>query len=615
MLKLSYMTEAQIYTDLLLTNRSDSKLSGVKEPKALLLALAFFCICVSLKSQVNLVPNPSFETLVGYDNSVPVNYIYTAVPWDTIKGGTGGGGVGIVSSPTINIFGSVIMQMARTGNFMGAVSYYLPFASKWRGYMRSPLIKKLESGKQYCITGYFNLGNRSQYASDNLSIYLEDGSLQCTAPNDVALANAQIISPTGIFFSDTLNWMKVQDIFTANGNENHLTIGNFKPQASSNANLVYPSAQCICAEYFVDDVSVIEADLPAYAGRDTILCTGDSVFIGRPPEIGLECVWNSNGSQIGAGGGIWVKPATTQTFEVTQDVCGLIKKDTIRVHIKPKYNGPPISLTVSSPTTCADKTITLAIQNNPLVLNGYNWLPLGAYVLTNNISASAVVSLSTTFTLNINNLGQDAFCPFQRTASVNVSVPVFTDSPILISNFNPVCPGDTILLSYLNPAPGNIVTYQWLPTSAYSFTNNLSAKSITQLGDTYSLNINSSGNASICAFSRSLSISVSVADSCFKDPVIPNIFTPNNDNSNDQWSIKFPYGSTLSVVEVYDRWGKLIYRREDLNFNKQGYANIGWDGRNTSGEEMSAGVYFYVLQYTDKQGVKKSEKGNITLLR
>jgi flagellar hook assembly protein FlgD len=66
---------------------------------------------------------------------------------------------------------------------------------------------------------------------------------------------------------------------------------------------------------------------------------------------------------------------------------------------------------------------------------------------------------------------------------------------------------------------------------------------------------------------------------------------------------------------VYDRWGTLIYSRENLNFNKQGFAVIGWDGRNTSGEEMSAGVYFYVLQYTDRSGIQKSEKGNITLLK
>jgi|GEM_PF-5263916 len=583
--------------------------------KRKLLFFVFWALIKVSIAQVNLVPNPSFEKLVGYNSNLYINSIQIAQPWDTIKGGSGGGGVGIIQTPTIVLGGEVLFQNARTGKFMAGVNYYTPISSKWRGYLRAELLAKLVNEKEYCVTSFFNSINRNQYGCDELSLFFDDGSLECSAPNDVAFANAQIKSPAGIFLFDTLNWMKVQGKFKAIGYESHITIGNFKPQAITSASIINPNASAPLADYFLDDISVIEADLPANAGRDTVLCTGDSVFIGRPPEIGLECIWNSHGSQIGSGGGLWVKPSSTQTFEVTQDVCGLIKKDTIRVQIKPKYNGPPISLTVSSPTTCADKTISLAIQNNPPVLNGYNWLPLGVYVQTNNISASAVVSQNTTFTLNINNLGQDAFCPFQRTASVSVSVPVYTDSPILISNFNPVCPGDTILLSYLNPAPGNTVTYQWLPTSAYSFTTNLSAKSITQLGDTYSLNIMSSGNASICAFTRSLSISVSVADSCFKDPLIPNIFTPNNDNANDQWIIKFPYAYSLQNLFIYDRWGKLIYRREDLNFNKQGFTLIGWDGRNTSGEEMSAGVYFYVLQYTDRSQNQQSVKGNITLLK
>lgn len=566
--------------------------------------LYFFSL---LNAQVNLVPNPSFETVVNFGN-FPCNcdYVNKAIPWDSLIAGGGGG----------TLFYLPPYQMSRTGNYVAGLNYYFPTANiNWRSYIQTKLLTKLTVNKSYCVTGYFNLMNNSQFAIDELSFYFDDGSIQSQGYGQVASASPQVKSLLGLYYMDTMVWKKVQGTFLASGKESHITLGNHKPQSGLTFTLCYPFSSVQGAGYYVDDISVIESDLPAYAGRDTVLCTGDSVFIGRPPEIGLECIWNSNGSQIGAGGGLWVKPSTTQTFEVTQDVCGLIKKDTIRVQIKPKYNGPSINLTVSSPTTCADKTISLAIQNNPPVLNGYNWLPLGAFVQTNNISASAVVSQNTTFTLNINNLGQDAFCPFQRTASVSVSVPVYTDSPTLISNFNPVCPGDTITLSCVNPAPGNTVTYQWLPASAYSFTANLSAKSITQLGDTYSLNIMSSGNASICAFTRSLSISVSVADSCFKVPMIPNIFTPNNDNSNDQWAIKFPYGSTLSVVEVYDRWGTLIYRRENLNFNKQGYANIGWDGRNTSGEEMSSGVYFYVLQYTDRSGIQKSEKGNITLLK
>ncbi|MBK9285597.1 MAG: gliding motility-associated C-terminal domain-containing protein [Sphingobacteriaceae bacterium] len=595
-------------------NKITNKILGLQEPKAMLLALCL--IISSFNGQVNYVPNPSFETIINLDTTLYFDVIYKAVPWDTLKAGGGGGS--IIGPPSPSMIPVMGFQTARTGNFMAGINYYNSTSFlKWRSYIQAPLTKSLVSNKSYCVTFYVNLFNSSKYASDELSAYLDDGTIAAIAFGEVAVVNPQIKSPVGIFLSDTLNWMKVQETFIASGNESYITLGNFKPQALLTASLVYPGAFKVVADYHVDDVSVIETDLAAYAGKDTIICIGDSVFIGRPPEIGLECLWSTsaNSTTIGNGGGLWVKPATTQTYIVTQDVCGLIKKDTVQVQVKPKYNGLEPILSSNSPTTCPNNTITLNILNNPPGTNTYSWLPLEIYTQTNNFSAQAQLNANTIFTLNINNNGEYTFCPFQKTASLSISVPIYTNSPTLISNLNPVCPNDTIIFSYLNSVPGNSVSSDWFPKSSFTYTSNLIAKTLTHINTNYSVNISSTGNASICAFSRSLSISISVADTCFKELVIPNIFTPNNDNSNDQWLIKFPYGYSLQNLSIFDRWGTLIYHRENLNFNKQGYALIGWDGRNTSGEEISAGVYFYVLQYTGRAGVQKIIKGNITLMQ
>jgi gliding motility-associated-like protein len=582
--------------------------------KAGLLVVCFCLFFLSYQSQVNLVPNPSFEQVTGFIPGFQ-NEIRVARPWDSLRNGGGDGG--LIKGPSVMIAGTVFYQVARTGIFYAALTYYIPPPTNgWRSYIQAPLNSKLIPNKSYCVTGYFNLWNNSKYSVDELSFYFDDGSISSGGGiGQVALANPQIKSPAGIFFNDTLNWIKVQGKFTAIGTESYITIGNHKPDANLSFSLAYPSVFNNVSAYNVDDVSVIDADLPAYAGRDTVLCAGDSVFIGRPPEIGLECLWFNNGSQIATGGGIWVKPTTSQTYIVQQDVCGLIKRDTIQVQLKPKYSGPQIGLVASSATTCPTNTITISITNNPPITGNYFWLPLGVYTQTNNVIAKAMVSQNTVFTLNINNNGQDAFCPFQRTASVIVSVPIFTDSSTLVSSSNPVCPNDTIVFSILNPAPGNTVTYQWLPLAAFSFTSSLLAKSITQIGSSFSVNVSSTGNSSICAFTRSLNILISVADSCFKEPMIPNIFTPNNDNSNDVWGIKFPYGYSLQFLYIYDRWGTLIYQLNNLTFDKQGYALIGWDGYTTSGEPCSAGVYFYVLSYTDRASRQKTLKGNLTLLR
>lgn len=53
---------------------------------------------------------------------------------------------------------------------------------------------------------------------------------------------------------------------------------------------------------------------------------------------------------------------------------------------------------------------------------------------------------------------------------------------------------------------------------------------------------------------------------------IPNSFTPNDDGINDVFQIK---GSGLSeegfLINIYDRWGKIIYTSKDINSS--------WDGK------------------------------------
>ena len=69
---------------------------------------------------------------------------------------------------------------------------------------------------------------------------------------------------------------------------------------------------------------------------------------------------------------------------------------------------------------------------------------------------------------------------------------------------------------------------------------------------------------------------------------IPNVFTPNNDATNDIWTVDGLGSFVNSKVWVYDRWGVLM-------FSDQVGANGGdpiWDPR----EDASAGVYYYVIE-------------------
>ncbi len=91
--------------------------------------------------------------------------------------------------------------------------------------------------------------------------------------------------------------------------------------------------------------------------------------------------------------------------------------------------------------------------------------------------------------------------------------------------------------------------------------------------------------------------------------LIPNVFTPNNDGVNDVFKIELKNAS-LTNFSVYDRWGLLI-KSDDIKT----HTTILWDGKTTSGEPCTAGVYFYILQYTDANREIQKMNGYITLIK
>lgn len=98
------------------------------------------------------------------------------------------------------------------------------------------------------------------------------------------------------------------------------------------------------------------------------------------------------------------------------------------------------------------------------------------------------------------------------------------------------------------------------------------------------------------------------------EPIIPNVFTPNDDSINDVWRINIGKGNTLTYLYIYNRWGNSIHSSNSSPSGRLGGASF-WDGRTTSGEPTPSGVYFYVLQYTDVNGDEHKKNGYITLIR
>lgn len=295
---------------------------------------------------------------------------------------------------------NTVYQLPRTGNtFIGGTFYWPTPSSDFRIYLKNRLKDKLKAGKVYCAKFYVNIMNMSSCGNDGFGMYFGDNSVNTitntTAP--LSYLNPQVKCQTGVPIKDTLGWTLVSGTFTATGNEKFAIIGVF-PQSSMidtvmvNDTVVQPFF--IFTDACIDDVSCIELDLPAYTGPDKFIYAGDSVYIGRQPDyiIDTGCVWYRLPNTITAldtASGIWVKPTTTSTYVVRQQLdCSPIKWDTVVVSFK------------------------IPVDTNDVGLDKLNWLSDNTTLFPNPTSGNLNISLPSSVSADFNtfsitnNLGQ-----------------------------------------------------------------------------------------------------------------------------------------------------------------------------------------------------------------
>ncbi|MCB0760081.1 MAG: gliding motility-associated C-terminal domain-containing protein [Flavobacteriales bacterium] len=86
---------------------------------------------------------------------------------------------------------------------------------------------------------------------------------------------------------------------------------------------------------------------------------------------------------------------------------------------------------------------------------------------------------------------------------------------------------------------------------------------------------------------------------------IPSGFSPNGDLINDAWAIGYIDFYKHATVEVYNRWG-------DLLFHSEGYGTP-WDGT-YNGSPLPIGTYYYVIEINEPQ-FPEPITGPVTILR
>ena len=151
---------------------------------------------------------------------------------------------------------------------------------------------------------------------------------------------------------------------------------------------------------------------------------------------------------------------------------------------------------------------------------------------------------------------------------------------------------DTILFEnqYLLAGPAGYASYRWS-------TGDTMPEITVNTEGLYTLQLTTHN---LCAGADSTYLKMLEAESPF---LVPNAFTPNGDGLNDTFR-PVATGDLIrqfSMV-IYNRWGQKVFETSD--------PSIGWDG-----EDAPAGVYSWVISFSDMVGKVAKIKGSVTLVR
>jgi gliding motility-associated-like protein len=139
------------------------------------------------------------------------------------------------------------------------------------------------------------------------------------------------------------------------------------------------------------------------------------------------------------------------------------------------------------------------------------------------------------------------------------------------------------------------VTYTWLPGD-YLSNPNIAQPEVTSPPNDYRYKLTVRSDMG-CESNDEVIVTL------LKNPIIPNIFTPNGDGIHDRWEIAYLESYPGCVVQIYNRYGQMVHRI--INYSTP------WDGR-INGKDAPVGTYYYII---DPKNGRKPITGFVDIIR
>lgn len=294
----------------------------------------------------------------------------------------------------------------------------------------------------------------------------------------------------------------------------------------------------------------------------------------------LEYAWNfGDGSPINnssnpqhtfniGGDTVFVKLTVTSVF-------GCINSDTNAIVFRKK---PYVNFIPQFDTLCqGQQVIFFALSNPPAesTISSYTW----------DFGDGGPTSKDTNAVKVFNNYGDYSI---KLTVTTNNGC-IGDTSKVIRVNLQPKIDAGYSVYAHLNElvtfnpvinSPN--VSFNWSPSTGLNSTSAIRPSLKATATQTYTLTATAPGG---CTAMDSLTVFL------MNQLVVPNAFSPNGDGINDLWEITNLGDYPKNTVNVYNRYGRLVYRSSGLN--------RAWNGK-SGGKDLPVGTYYYVINLDDE---------------
>lgn len=247
----------------------------------------------------------------------------------------------------------------------------------------------------------------------------------------------------------------------------------------------------------------------------------------------------------------------------------------------------PITVNAGNDLTfCSDDTQTLTATSNDAAAS-FSWS-------SGENSSTITPTQSGAFTVTATSANGCVV-----TDVVNVTINQTPDAKFTSSTVEGQIP---LAVDFTNTSVG-VATYSWLLDHNLS----LSGDETTN----YSVNFTEEGSYIITLVGLtaagcidSMQVTIHVTDEEWLQT--PNVFTPDSDGANDAYHFNMENIKSLELT-IFNRWGQEVRFLNDVNAS--------WDGKDTKGNDLNGGIYYYIYKAEGGTGTQLSGQGFIQLVR